>query len=275
MNKFVLIACLCALLSACKHDKPAPPPAPPPAQVPPVPAPQPGSLQFDAASYSVAEAAGTFSVTITRVGGSDGDVSALLAVVVAPNDDLAAEEGADYTAPVDRQIIFPAGDSTPRSLTFAITDDVEAELDETISLELSAPSGGATLGAQTVSVLTILDDDYDPAGYRMGFNVSGLRGTGLVLTNNLGDSLTIDANGSAEFANRIQRGTSVVVSISTQPTNPSQPCKSLVRISGVMPARDLLGAPILCLTAGRLDTSFGTGGKLTTDFSGPAAAVTP
>ena len=146
---------------------------------------------------------------------------------------------------------------------------------KSISLELSAPTGGATLGAQATSVLTILDDDFDPNGYRMGFNVSGLIGTGLVLTNNLGDTLTINANGTAEFANRIQRGTSVSVSISTQPTNPAQLCKPLVRLSGVMPAQDLLGFPILCLPVGRLDASFGTGGKLTTDFSGPAAAVTP
>ena len=37
--------------------------------------PMPGSLEFSAASYSTAETSGSISITVTRNGGSAGDVS--------------------------------------------------------------------------------------------------------------------------------------------------------------------------------------------------------
>ena len=63
-----------------------------------------------------------------------------------------------------------------------------------------------------------------PPSYTIGGTTSGLSGTGLVLQNNAGDSLTVSANGSFTFATSITSGSTYSVSVLTQPTNPVQSC---------------------------------------------------
>jgi hypothetical protein len=70
---------LLTLASVCGLSRAAPPPSP-------------GALRLDAASYQVSEGAGMLTVTVTRVGGSLGQVSANLRTL-----DIIALEGKDYT----------------------------------------------------------------------------------------------------------------------------------------------------------------------------------
>jgi len=58
--------------------------------------------------------------------------------------------------------------------------------------------------------------------YTIGGNVLGLTGTGLVLQDNGGDNLTINANGPFTFATAVASG--YLVTVKTQPTNPTQTC---------------------------------------------------
>ncbi|HKQ16193.1 MAG TPA: Calx-beta domain-containing protein [Steroidobacteraceae bacterium] len=127
----------------------APPPPPPP--------PSNGTLQLSAATYSAAEGAGNATITVTRTGGSSGAVSARLAT---SNGTAAA--AADYTA-TDTIVNFADGDTTAKTVSVPILQDTTDEPDETVTLTLSTPTGGATLGAQTSAVLTITDDDPTPA----------------------------------------------------------------------------------------------------------------
>src|ERR1700722_13858589 len=60
--------------------------------------------------------------------------------------------------------------------------------------------------------------------FTLGGNVSGLSGTGLVLQDNGGNNLAINANGSFTFSTPINRGSSYNVTILTQPSNPTQNC---------------------------------------------------
>jgi hypothetical protein len=58
--------------------------------------------------------------------------------------------------------------------------------------------------------------------FTIGGNVLGLTGTGLVLQDNGGDNLTINANGPFTFATAVASG--YLVTVKTQPTNPAQTC---------------------------------------------------
>jgi hypothetical protein len=60
--------------------------------------------------------------------------------------------------------------------------------------------------------------------YLIGGTVSGLAGTNLVLQNNGGDDLTLNANGMFAFATPVLSGGTFAVTIKDQPTNPWQTC---------------------------------------------------
>lgn len=123
---------------------------------PPPPPPVPGTLQLSASNYSVAEGGGNATVTVTRGGGSDGAVGARLAT------SNGTAGSADYTA-TDVIVSFAAGDAADKTVSVPIAQDTADEPDETVTLTLSAPTGGASLGAQTTATLTITDDDPTPA----------------------------------------------------------------------------------------------------------------
>jgi hypothetical protein len=113
---------------------------------------QPGSLQFEAAAYSLAENGGSLTVTVTRSGGADGEVTVDYATV-----DGSATAGADYDA-AGGTLIFADGE-TSRSFTVTILDDSDYEGNEDLTLSLS---GGANLGSPDNALLTITEDDPPP-----------------------------------------------------------------------------------------------------------------
>jgi len=63
-----------------------------------------------------------------------------------------------------------------------------------------------------------------PPTYTVGGSVSGLSGTGLVLQNNGGGNLSVNANGTFTFATPVTSGSPYKVAVFTQPSNPSQMC---------------------------------------------------
>jgi Tol biopolymer transport system component len=110
-----------------------------------------GSLQFNAAGYSVSEGAGSFTVTVTRTGVTTG-----AARVDFNTSSGTASERSDFISALGT-LTFAAGE-TSRTFTILITDDALAEFDETITLSLDNPTG-AGLGAPSTVVLTITDND--------------------------------------------------------------------------------------------------------------------
>lgn len=71
--------------------------------------------------------------------------------------DGTASAGSDYTA-TSGSLTFNNGDS-PKTVTVTVNDDSENESDETLSLQLSSPSNGATL-ADGTGQGTILNNDF-------------------------------------------------------------------------------------------------------------------
>ena len=123
-----------------------------------------GQLELDQASYSVSESAGTASIRVERVGGSDGELTVNYATA-----GLSATAGSDFTA--SSGVLTFADKETEKWITIPILDDGDAEADETISISLSLPGpeimeihydefeSRSLLGAQSSAELTILDDD--------------------------------------------------------------------------------------------------------------------
>ena len=120
---------------------------------------QPSNIHFEQASYTVNEADGTVTLTVTRTGG--------LVLVASANystSDGTAHAGSDYSAR-SGTITFPSsindttGGSVRQTITIPITNDTFSENSETFSVNLSSPSSNATIGSPSSAVVTIIDDD--------------------------------------------------------------------------------------------------------------------
>src|SRR5262249_31596094 len=97
---------------------------------------EPGILQFSSAAYNVNENDGTATITVTRTNGDVGSVSVHYAT-----SDGTATAGSDYAA-TSGTLTFASGETT-KTFTVPITNDTAVEGDETITLTLSSPTGGA------------------------------------------------------------------------------------------------------------------------------------
>jgi hypothetical protein len=110
---------------------------------------QPGTLQFSAATYSVADNAGPAHVLVNRSNGSSGSVS-----VTVTTGDGTGKAGVDYTA-TTQVLTFADGDIAPKLFSVPVQVDASKPGNKTVNLTLSAATGGATLGTQSAAVLTI------------------------------------------------------------------------------------------------------------------------
>jgi Calx-beta domain len=117
-----------------------------------------GAFSFSAPTFSVGESAGAGVVTVTRSGAGSGTGGPGSSVAVHyATSALSAANGVNY-ADTSGDLTFAAGET---SKTFAVTvmDDAIHGPDKTVALTLSAPTGGATLGPQSSSVLWVVDED--------------------------------------------------------------------------------------------------------------------
>jgi uncharacterized delta-60 repeat protein len=131
----------------------------------PGPNPQSGLLQFDAASYTIDEFAGSVpTIAVTRTGGSSGAVTATFTTA-----DGTAVADIDYTG-LNATVFFADGDTGQRVISVPILPDQVDEVDKTVNLALSQPGGCAALGPQTTAVLTIRDDDRLPPAGSVGLD---------------------------------------------------------------------------------------------------------
>ncbi|WP_245876166.1 Calx-beta domain-containing protein, partial [Tychonema bourrellyi] len=134
-----------------------PTPAPTPTSAP-TPVTSAGSLQFSAATYSVNEnGTPVTAVTVTRTGSSEGAVSA----VVSLSDGTAKFSSGDYST-TPTTVNFAAGDTAPKTIQVPILDDTAYDPNETLTLTLKNPTGGAILGTQSKATLAIVDNDTQP-----------------------------------------------------------------------------------------------------------------
>ncbi|MFV1984356.1 MAG: Calx-beta domain-containing protein [Thiohalomonadales bacterium] len=133
--------------------------------------PQPGSLAFSVATSSINEGAGTATLTVTRTGGSDGSVTVNYGTVVSVPGAGIATEVDDYLA-TSGTLTFAAG-VTSHTIPITIIDDILVEGDEIFTVDLSTPTGGASLGATSSTTVTIIDNDVvQPQPGTLAFSVA-------------------------------------------------------------------------------------------------------
>jgi uncharacterized delta-60 repeat protein len=250
------------------------PPPPDPEPAPPClsgPDPAAGIVQFEADAFLAPELPEEGAiVVVTRSGGSQGAVSAMLTT----SDDTALG-GTDYT-PVSTHVLFADGEEGSRAVQIPIVSDATAEPDKTLRLTLSDPRGCAALGPQATAVLTIVDDDAAAAPtYTVGGTVSGLEGSGLELEERHTGSRVTPGNGGFTFDYPFLDGSIYEVRVVNQPSDPLQVC-SVANAGGVLAGADADGVAVTCTTpgaGGELDAGFGSDGKVYSQAFSPGTAA--
>ena len=96
-----------------------------------------------------------------------------------------------------------------------------------------------------------------PPTYTIGGTVSGLTGSGLVLKQNGGDDLTIDANGTFTFATPTYNGFNYAVTVAVAPGDPQQTCV-VANAGGTVAAANVTNISVTC-TNDIVDRLFGNG----------------
>lgn len=115
----------------------------------------PGSLSLAQVAWWVLEGSAgssTLAVTVTRSGGTTGVVS-----VPYTTADGSASAGSDYQA-ASGTLAWADGDGAAKTVILTVLGDVLQEGNETLTLVLGTPTGGATVGVGTATI-TIIDDD--------------------------------------------------------------------------------------------------------------------
>jgi hypothetical protein len=158
-----------------------------------------GSLEFSSLRYDVNEAGGPATVTVHRIGGATGPVS----VDYFTSDGSAMAPG-DYSVATGT-LDFGDGE-VQKTFVVPVAWDGLAEGDETISLGLANPAGGADLGPNLAAVLHVGDDGASgPVQFTAAsFDVNESAGTATITVarsgGSLGGPVTVDyatSDGSA------------------------------------------------------------------------------
>ena len=115
-----------------------------------------GRLGFAVPTVASAENAGTISVRVQRTLGRAGAVSLQYATSGGT-----ATEGVDYTGATGT-LSWAAGDLADKLIAIPVTNDTGVESAETLTVTLSALTGGATLDGSSTLTVTINDNDSPP-----------------------------------------------------------------------------------------------------------------
>jgi hypothetical protein len=144
----------------------------------------------------------------------------------------------------------------------------------------SVAQGSGTIGADDVASVQVACATRTRA---VNVTVSGLDGQGLVLQNNSGDDLAVDANGKRQFTTRVAEGSSYAVTVKSQPRMYTQFC-TVGQSSGTAGAADVDDVSVACATPATKSVYVSSvlGGSLSTltrysgaDLSGEALSIVP
>jgi hypothetical protein len=138
--------------------------------------PPPPGVSFSINDVSVTEG-GSLVFTVTKTGTASGTTT-----VDYATSDGTATAGSDYTAIGPLTLTFLSSDTT-KTVSVPTTDDTLVESAETVLLNLSNPTGGATIG-DGQGVGTITDNESDCAGvsFTIASNAAVTEGTNSVFT---------------------------------------------------------------------------------------------
>jgi uncharacterized delta-60 repeat protein len=229
-----------------------------------------GVLQLRDSALSANESDGDSLVLVTRTGGTRGSASVTLRTRGG-----SARAGADFRQ-TSTTVRFGDRDASPRVVEIPLREDQTLESPEQLTVSLSQLRC-ARLGARRRVSVTIVDDDQPPPppppAFTVGGTVDGLHGSGLLLVNR-GTVLRVTGNGRFTFPGTFPDGSPYDVRVQTQPVSPDQVC-SVVDGAGTVRA-DVSDVAVHCTDVAAptgLDTTFGSGGRVSTPGGGDARAV--
>ena len=157
-------------------------------------------IVFSTAGFSVDEGDGNATITAWRTGATNGAVTADFATTGGT-----ATAGSDYTD-VSGTLSWADGDIAPKTFDVPLLEDGNGENDETVLLALSAPTGGATIGAPGTATLTIEDNDGTSLQFTTAsFNVGEWEGDVIITVERVGG----DTSGIATIDYATAEGTAV------------------------------------------------------------------
>ncbi len=111
-------------------------------------------VQFSNANFSVSEEGPAAVITVKLTPNGDPSRPSIVDFSATP---ITAFGGFDFS-PISTTVVFQAGETT-KTVLVPIMDDSITEFPETFRVTLSNPGFGTVLGAQSTSVVTILDND--------------------------------------------------------------------------------------------------------------------
>jgi hypothetical protein len=109
---------------------------------------EPGALALSAASYTIAQSAGSVLITVDRSGGSSGAVT-----VAYSTSNGTASAGSNYTT-TNGTLQWAADDAAAKTFSVPIGSTAFSG-SKTFMVALSGPTGGATLGSPSSATVTI------------------------------------------------------------------------------------------------------------------------
>ena len=116
-----------------------------------------GTFSFNPANFSVQESNTTATVTVNRLGGTNGAAQVSYATVAGGT----ATNGTDYSS-VSGALNWTNGESAPKTFSVPILGNTLVQSNVTVNLALSNPTNKASaLGLQSTAVLTIVEPPID------------------------------------------------------------------------------------------------------------------
>jgi len=117
-----------------------------------------GSLQLGSGSYSVAQNAGSMTVSVNRTGGSSGAISVGYATTNGT-----AIAGTDFSAATGT-LNWADGDASPKSVSIPISNTTPYVDSKTFTVALTNAGSGAMVGTPNSATVTIVGDKAAPVG---------------------------------------------------------------------------------------------------------------
>ncbi len=115
-------------------------------------------------------------------------------------------------------------------------------------------NGSGIIASANVAAVSVI---CSTNAYAVGGTVTGLAGSGLVLSDNGGDDLALSANGTFQFPTKLADGAAYAVTVKAQPANPSQTCTASSN-NGTIAGADVTSLSVVCST-----NAYAVGGTVT------------
>ncbi len=165
---------------------------------------------------------GTYSITVSNALGSAATSGTVTVTDPPTNFTVTAISGTGWTCTLatltcTRSDPLSAGFSYP---PIVVVGTVTGAIGQSISIPITIAGGGQSSTANSPGSITIA------APYTIGGTISGLTGTGLVLQNNGGNNLSVNAGATSfTFSAPISGGSTYSVTVLTQPSIPAENCQ--------------------------------------------------